>query len=95
MLDSLSIVPDLLDATTCSTSARAAVSRAAARGGVSGARVHAHRRHAEEDPLRERSDRALGITNAKAVAMRAEDLDEPKFDAVIVRAVGSLARRTT
>ena len=33
----------------------------------------------------------LGITNAKAVAVRAEDLDEPKYDAVIVRAVGNLA----
>ena len=32
----------------------------------------------------------LGITNATAVAVRAEDLDEPKYDAVIVRAVGSL-----
>ena len=34
---------------------------------------------------------ALGIRNAKAVAARAENLDEPKFDAVIVRAVGKLA----
>ena len=33
---------------------------------------------------------ALGIPNAKAVAVRAEDLDEPTYDAVIVRAVGSL-----
>ena len=33
----------------------------------------------------------LGIPNAKAVAVRAEDLDEPKYDAVIVRAVGNLA----
>ena len=35
---------------------------------------------------------ALGIPNAKAVAVRAEDLDEPKYDAVD-RARGRQSRR--
>ncbi len=58
MLDSLSIVPDLGDAATDPRRRHGRrLSRHAARGRLSAARVHAHRRHAEEDPLRQRSHR--------------------------------------
>ena len=92
MLDSLSIAPDLLEATT--------VLDVGTGGGFPGLPLAIACPQREfllidgtQKKIRFVNDaiEALGITNAKAVAVRAEDLDETTFDAVIVRAVGTIA----
>jgi len=92
MLDSLSIAPDLLEATT--------VLDVGTGGGFPGLPLAVACPEREfllidgtQKKIRFVNDaiEALGITNAKAVAVRAEDLEETTFDAVIVRAVGTIA----
>jgi 16S rRNA (guanine527-N7)-methyltransferase len=92
MLDSLSVVPDLLESAT--------VLDVGTGGGFPGlplAIACPQREFMLIDGTQKKirfvneAIETLGIPNAKAVAVRAEGLDEPKYDAVIVRAVGSLA----
>jgi 16S rRNA (guanine527-N7)-methyltransferase len=91
VLDSLSIVPDLLEAKT--------IVDVGTGGGFPGlplAIACPEREFLLIDGTQKKirfvteAIETLGIANAKAVAVRAEDLDQ-QFDAVIVRAVGSLA----